>query len=491
MRIKGITVSWLVLILGWAPQVVAQMPAVSGDICPGELGAKVDAIANRPEFSRSRWGILIQPLSSTTILYSRDAQKYFIPASNVKLLTTAAALQKLGANFRIRTSVYSGENGNLYIAGRGDPSITETQLKSLASQLKQRGISRVNDLIGDDSYFQGNAVNPNWEWEDAQAGYGAPINSLMFNQNAIELILSPQSIGQPLKVTFAQPKLTNQWQIQNNSVTVGQNESEFVQVGRDFDRPAIRVSGQLKAGAESESAYVAVINPANNFLQHFQQALAAEGIAVKQALLASRSRNFTQELATVESPPLAELVKETNRESNNVYAEVLLRLLGKVTGILPVLQLQTGKMPVPQEDTIEVGLKELKTALTQLGVNPNSYILADGSGLSRHNLISPEALVQTLRLMANSPTASFYRASLAVAGESGTLKNRFITPNRVILQAKTGTLSGVSALSGYVEVPNYEPLVFSIIVNQSDLSAPKVRSAIDEIVLLLNRLRRC
>jgi len=491
MRIKGIAVSLLTLLLGNSPQVVAQMPAVSGDICPGELGAKVDAIANRPEFSRSRWGILIQPLSSTTILYSRDAQKYFIPASNVKLLTTAAALQKLGANFRIRTSVYSGENGNLYIAGRGDPSITETQLKSLASQLKQRGISRVNDLIGDDSYFQGNAVNPNWEWEDAQAGYGAPINSLMFNQNAIELILSPQSIGQPLKVTFAQPKLTNQWQIQNNSVTVGQNESEFVEVGRDFDRPAIRVSGQLKAGAESESAYVAVINPANNFLQHFQQALAAEGIAVKQALLASSYRNFTQELATVESPPMAELVKETNRESNNVYAEVLLRLLGKVTGILPVSQLQTGKMPVPQEDTIEVGLKELKTALTQLGVNPNSYILADGSGLSRHNLISPEALVQTLRLMANSPTASFYRASLAVAGESGTLKNRFITPNRVILQAKTGTLSGVSALSGYVEVPNYEPLVFSIIVNQSDLSAPKVRSAIDEIVLLLNRLRRC
>jgi serine-type D-Ala-D-Ala carboxypeptidase/endopeptidase (penicillin-binding protein 4) len=491
LRIKGIAVSLLTLLLGNSPQVVAQMPAVSGDICPGELGAKVDAIANRPEFSRSRWGILIQPLSSTTILYSRDAQKYFIPASNVKLLTTAAALQKLGANFRIRTSVYSGENGNLYIAGRGDPSITETQLKSLASQLKQRGISRVNDLIGDDSYFQGNAVNPNWEWEDAQAGYGAPINSLMFNQNAIELILSPQAIGQPLKVTFAQPKLTNQWQIQNNSVTVGQNESEFVEVGRDFDRPAIRVSGQLKAGAESESAYVAVVNPANNFLQHFQQALAAEGIPVKQALLASRSRNFTQELATVESPPLAELVKETNRESNNVYAEVLLRLLGKITGKMPVIPTFTDQMPVPQEDTIEVGLKELKTALTQLGVNPNSYILVDGSGLSRHNLISPEALVQTLRLMANSPTASFYRASLAVAGESGTLKNRFITPNRVILQAKTGTLSGVSALSGYVEVPNYEPLVFSIIVNQSDLSAPKVRSAIDEIVLLLNRLRRC
>jgi D-alanyl-D-alanine carboxypeptidase/D-alanyl-D-alanine-endopeptidase (penicillin-binding protein 4) len=482
LRIKGIALSLLVLVLGRPSAVAAQTPAVAGDICPGELGAQVDAIANRPEFSRSRWGILIQPLSSTATLYSRDAQKYFIPASNVKLLTTAAALQKLGADFRIKTSVYSGENGSLYVAGRGDPSITEAQLQSLAQQLKRRGVDRVNELIGDDSYFQGSAVNPNWEWEDAQAGYGAPINSLIFNQNAIELLLSPQELGQPLKVTFAEPKLANQWQIQNNSVTVAQNESEFIEVGREFDRPAIRVSGQLKVGAESESAYVAVVNPANNFLQHFQQVLAAEGIPVKQALVASVSRNFNQELATVESPPLAELVRETNRESNNLYAEVLLRLLGKVTD----------KMPQQQEDTDEIGLKELKTALTQLGVNPNSYILADGSGLSRHNLISPEALVQTLRFMANSPAASIYRQSLPIAGESGTLKNRLnSTPNRVILQAKTGTLSGVSALSGYIEVPDYEPLVFSIIVNQSGLSAASMRSATDEIVLLLNRLRRC
>lgn len=492
LRIQGIALSLLVLVLGRPSAVAAQTSAVAGDICPGELGAQVDAIANRPEFSRSRWGILIQPLSSTTTLYSRDAQKYFIPASNAKLLTTAAALQKLGADFRIKTSVYSGENGSLYVAGRGDPSIAEPQLKSLAQQLKQRGISQVNQLIGDDSYFQGSAVNPNWEWEDAQAGYGAPINSLIFNQNAIDLLLSPQAIGQPLKVTFAEPKLANQWQLQNNSVTVAQSESEFIEVGREFDRPIIRVSGQLKVGGEPESAYVAVVNPANNFLQYFQQALATEGIPVKQTLVASASRNSNQELATVESPPLAELVRETNRESNNLYAEVLLRLLGKVTDKIPLPPTLTGKMPVPQEDTGESGLKELKTVLTQLGVNPNSYILADGSGLSRHNLITPEALVETLRFMANSPAASIYRASLPVAGESGTLKNRFnITPNRVILQGKTGTMSGVSALSGYIEVPNYEPLVFSIIVNQSDLSAAKMRSATDEIVLLLNRLRRC
>ena len=177
VKIKGIALSLLMLVLGRTPQVVAQTATVAGDICPGELGAQIDAIANRAEFSRSRWGILIQPLSSTATLYSRDSQKYFIPASNVKLLTTAAALQKLGADFRIKTSVYSGENGSLYVVGRGDPSIAETELKSLAQQLKRRGISGVNELIGDDSYFQGSGVNPNWEWEDAQAGYGASVNS--------------------------------------------------------------------------------------------------------------------------------------------------------------------------------------------------------------------------------------------------------------------------------------------------------------------------
>ena len=145
LKLKGIAISLLVIILGRTSAVVAQTPTVGGDICPGELGAKVDAIANRAEFSRSRWGILIQPLSSTATLYSRDATKYFIPASNVKLLTTAAALQKLGADFRIKTSVYSGTNGSLYVAGRGDPSIAEAQLKDLAQQLKRRGVDRINE----------------------------------------------------------------------------------------------------------------------------------------------------------------------------------------------------------------------------------------------------------------------------------------------------------------------------------------------------------
>ncbi|WP_449418637.1 D-alanyl-D-alanine carboxypeptidase/D-alanyl-D-alanine endopeptidase [Phormidium nigroviride] len=475
---KGIGISLLLVIIGWPLTAVAQRQAAE-NICPAQLGVAVDAIANRAQFRRSRWGIVIQTLSTATTLYSRDAQQYFIPASNVKLLTTAAALQKLGPQFRIRTSVYSDQNGSLYIVGRGDPSITETQLKDLAKQLKQRGVNQVSELIADDSYFPGDSVNRNWEWEDVQAGYGAPINSLIFNENAIKLVLSPQSIGQPLRVTFADVTQANQWRIENNSVTVGKDESEFVEVGRDFWQPIIRVRGNLRFGSESEFAYVSVVNPANNFLQRFRQVLNAEGITVKQALVASNSPPQTQELAAVESPLLADLVMETNQESVNIYAEVLVRLLGKIA-------------PVPRKNRVGFGLQELAAALTQLGVNPDGYVLADGSGLSRQNLVSPEALVQTLRLMANSPVRSIYRDSLPVAGTSGTLKNRFNnTSAQGIVRAKTGTLTGVSALSGYVEVANFEPLAFSIIVNQSDLSAEDLREAIDEIVLVLTRLKRC
>jgi D-alanyl-D-alanine carboxypeptidase/D-alanyl-D-alanine-endopeptidase (penicillin-binding protein 4) len=246
-------------------------------------------------------------------------------------------------------------------------------------------------------------------------------------------------------------------------------------------KPILRVEGQLRVGAEPESAAIAVLNPAENFLRYFQQALLAQKIRVTRISLAPSPTTMQElELAAVTSPPLSTLLVETNQESNNLYAEALLRSLGAT------------QTPASTESAAETGLAALKVTLTELGVNPQSYILVDGSGLSRHNLVSPEALVQTLQAIARSPEAAVYRASLPVGGVSGTLQNRFQgTPAQGILQAKTGTLSGVGALSGYLNAPNYQPLVFSIIVNQSDQPASVLRQAIDEIALLLTRLRRC
>ncbi|HEY9798326.1 MAG TPA: D-alanyl-D-alanine carboxypeptidase/D-alanyl-D-alanine-endopeptidase, partial [Leptolyngbyaceae cyanobacterium] len=527
-------------------QLVAVAGQSSESICPTQLRTAIDAVINRPQYQRARWGILIERLSPDTInllqkslnhpspslslvkgggkissfppldqgglrgvystfteglinpastvnqdhaLYRRDAERYFIPASNVKLITTAAALHKLGSEFRIRTSIYEAGDagiGSLRVMGRGDPSLTDAQLRELAQQLKRQGIRQVQRLIVDDGYFRGNAVNLSWEWEDVQANYGASVNSLILNQNAVELTLSPQKPGQPLQVSWDDAIAQRQWQVENDSVTVAQSlnpnsvSQAAVQVTAVLGKPILQIRGQLAVDSEPKSFGLAVLDLAEYFLQHFQNALAVEGITVGQASVASRTYvGDERELAGVESPSLAALLMETNQQSNNLYAEVLLRSLGATSAL-------------QSQNSDEIGLSVVKQTLTEMGVDPESYALVDGSGLSRKNLVSPEALVQTLKVMAQSPDASTYLASLPVAGISGTLMRRFRdTTAQGNLHAKTSTMSGVSALSGYLDVPGYQPLVFSIIVNQSDQPATTLRQGIDEIVLLLTRLRSC
>jgi D-alanyl-D-alanine carboxypeptidase/D-alanyl-D-alanine-endopeptidase (penicillin-binding protein 4) len=473
-------------------------PESANSLCPAKLGAAIESVTNRPQFSRGRWGILIQTLSSSKTLYSRDAQKYFVPASNVKLLTTAAALHHLGSKFRIRTSVYGTRDGSLRVVGRGDPSLTDAQLKELAQQLSRLGIRQVSQLIAEDNYFHGLAVNPSWEWEDVQVDYGAPVNSLILNQNAVVLTLLPRQLGQPLQAIWADPAEVTRWRIQNESVTTQPSKPALLNLSRDLPGAVIKITGQLSVNSEPESVALAVIDPTKHFLRHFRAALASEGIKENtdarrytqiSDIIGVSTRSALPELAAVESPPLSQLLMETNQNSNNLYAEALLRTLS--VQALPSLVAKVGDTPAPTDST-EMGLRVVKSILTKLGVDPGGYVLADGSGLSRHNLVSPEAIAQTLRAMAQLPEAPVYRASLPLAGISGTLRNRFRdTPAQGIVQAKSGTMSGVVALAGYVDAPDYQPLVFSIIVNQSDQSAETIRQAIDEIVLLLTQLHPC
>ena len=467
------------LMPGLAAQNSYEKQQSSKSICPAQLGAAIDAAINRPQFRRARWGILIEPLSPTTNrpLYNREGDRYFIPASNAKLLTTAAALRQLGSEFRIRTSIYQTSASSLRVVGRGDPSLTDVQLRDLAQQLKRQGVRNVQRLVVDDGYFQGDTLNLTWDWEDVQSDYGAAVNSLILNQNAVELTLSPQQVGQPLRVSWADAIAAKQWRLDNNSLTAKAATPDSLAITAVLGQPLLQIKGQLGVDAEPEVIGLPVLNPGEYFLQHFRNVLVAEGISVERATLESnRGLAGARELAKIESPPLAILLVETNQESNNLYAEVLLRSLG------------TGA----SRDSTELGLKKLKETLTALGVDPQSYSLADGSGLSRQNLVSPEALVQTLKRMAQTPQATVYRASLPTAGANGTLGRRFLnTAAQGNLQAKTGTLTGVSALSGYLDVPGYQPLVFSIMVNQSDQSPTTQRQAIDEIVLLLTRLRSC
>jgi D-alanyl-D-alanine carboxypeptidase/D-alanyl-D-alanine-endopeptidase (penicillin-binding protein 4) len=447
----------------------------------------VNGVINR--LPAVRWGILVQtvavPVDRFT-LYARNPDVLLTPASNNKLFTTAAALQQLGASYRIRTTVTGNRRNSslstLRIIGRGDPSLTMAHLTRLAQQLAESNIRQVALLIGDDTYFQGAATNPNWDPDDTLQGYGAPVNSLMLNQNGIGVTLFPQRVGQPLRVQWDDPTDAQTHHLANQSVTAAQGQNEFVQVARDRTNGfLIRVVGQLQEGSAAEPAAASIVNPGHYLLAKFRNALNANRIAVAQATVVKTTPAAPSEveLAAVESPPLADLLKETNQHSNNVYAEALLKTLGRLQN--------------PQtEDATASGILAVKAILALLGVNPNSYRMVDGSGLADQNQATATALVQILQAIAQDPNAQVFRASLPVAGVSGTLSDRFRgTAAQGRLQAKTGTITGVVALSGYLTPPNYPPLAFSILANDPKTSASRLRAAVDEIVLLLTRLRSC
>jgi D-alanyl-D-alanine carboxypeptidase/D-alanyl-D-alanine-endopeptidase (penicillin-binding protein 4) len=448
-------------------------------LCPQDLSLAIEKIINRPQFVRSRWGISIQTLASGRNLYRHNAQKYFIPASSVKLLTTAAALQELGADFQIETPIYiTGKSPNLTslrLVGKGDPTITVDILKNLVSQWQNQGIKSIKKLVVDDSYFERSSLNPTWEWSDIYSYYATAVNSLILNQNTFTLSLIPQQLNQPVKVKWSDFIAYRQWRLENQATTAKKDTSYQIKLEGVLGQPVLIISGKLALDAQPDVWDLAVVDPANYFLESLRQVLFNQGIVVKRVSVVTQitQPQLETKLATIYSPPLKEILSEINQESNNLFAEAILNILGK---------------KLNKDNAVDA----IQDIVTQLGVDAQSFILFDGSGLSRHNLVSPEALNQTLRLMMKTSAAPIYRSSLAVAGINGTLAKRFQnTPIQGNFQGKTGTLSGVSALSGYLELPDYQPLVITIIVNNSNLSSSTLRQAIDDIVLILGKLHYC
>lgn len=457
-------------------------------ICEEALAGAIDEIRLN-HGPGSRWGILVESLGGDRTFYRREAQQYFLPASNVKLLTTAAALTHLGPDYRVRTSVYRTETG-LQIVGRGDPTLTGEHLETLAQQVAAAGVTHVGELWLDASYFPGEAVNPRWQWEDVQAGYGAPANSAIVDRNEIPFTLHPQEIGEPLRVEWEREEdgSPGRWWLDNRSRTVAAEESEWLRLGRGFRDPMITIEGELAAGSEPAAVSVAQVYPNEAFLDHFWRQLQAQGLPVGSRRITEVPRLVKGvEIAAVDSPSLGSLVERTNRVSDNLYAEVLLRWLGVTASPELLSEEESSGRPL---SAAERGLQVMSRVLAQLGVDEELFQVNDGSGLSRVNWVSPQALVQTLQGMARSPQGSLYRASLPVAGESGTLRHR-LGDSPVAIQAKTGTIAGVSALSGYLEHREYGTLTFAIMVNQSTRSVSEQRAAIDDMVRLLTQVRPC
>ncbi|MGD1904872.1 MAG: D-alanyl-D-alanine carboxypeptidase/D-alanyl-D-alanine-endopeptidase [Leptolyngbyaceae cyanobacterium] len=450
-------------------------------LCPAELPARVEAIAAQPELNHARLGVQVETMDGE-VIYSRQGDRFFLPASNMKLFSTAAVLTALGPDYRIPTQVYGRwdpvtDLPIIRVVGQGDPSFDSDDLVDLAHQLQARDLQHIHQLLGDESAFAGDSVHPNWEWEDVQAGYGAAVNSLILNGNALGLTLFPQAVGQPLRVEWDQPALAAHWQVENQSTTVTPGEPEYVSVGRQLSGPILRVAGQLIVGSEPEAAAIAVANPGESFLTAFSNVLVNHGITVDSATLTTTPLYASETpWASVISPTLAELLIPANRSSNNLYAEALLKQLGLFDG----------------QDATAAALATARAILADMGVNLDEVVIADGSGLSRHNLATPQALVDVLQGMVVSPHSEVYRNSLAVAGINGTLRNRFRdTPIEGRFWGKSGAVSRNFSLSGYLEPLNHDPLAVSVVINNIDQRGRVARQLIDAVMGEIAALSSC
>jgi len=445
--------------------------------CASELPNQINRILTASN-QRSRWGIKIQPWSSQQVLYQRNANQFFIPASTVKLFTTATALNQFNPQFQVVTPVYWDGSPphleTLQIIGQGDPSFKTADLETLADTLNTKGIRSIDTVTLKTGKFATSPINSTWEWEDVYAAYGTAVNRLILDENSVTLTLRPQGIGETVQTNWNNAIAASQWQLDNQATTAPANSEYQVELQGKLGTSQLQLTGKLPQDIQTDVWQLALPNPTHYFRDTLLATLAENGISVNQVQLSESVSIRGKNVMQFRSPPLKTLIQEMNRNSNNLYAESLLK---QVMADMPLA---------------ETKLEMFQQQLTPLGISPDDYHLVDGSGLSRRNLVTPNAIAQLLQGMLKTDNADIFRSSLAVAGVNGTLENRFqSTPLQGNLQGKTGTLTGISALSGYVQPPHYQPLVFTILLNHSQLSASKQREMIDQMLLLLSRLKEC
>jgi D-alanyl-D-alanine carboxypeptidase/D-alanyl-D-alanine-endopeptidase (penicillin-binding protein 4) len=470
---------------------IATLPAQaqSDRLCPAQLQQEVEKIAKSPKLQPSRVGVFVQTNESNpTTLANLDGDRYFIPASNIKLFTTAITLKILGADYRFTTRLMSqnlpnakGElESGLWLVADGDPSFSSaTGLKSLVTQLTNKGVKRINGGLWTLTSHRGAEISGSWEWQDLQEYYAAIASPFTIDENALNWSIQPSEVGKPAIFKWEDPLLAKDWRVENQSVTVPANSQHTLQVLRPYGQKLLIISGQVPEKSEIELGGVAIPNPEAHFLDLLRQELTAQGIVISTNT--STRVIPVHDLAIAYSPPLSQLVTTTNKDSNNLYAELLLRSLGSpIDAITP-------------NDRAAAGMITINKYLQAKNISMSSVSLADGSGLSRRNIATPRAIVQLLQSVASDRSINHdFRKSLPIAGVDGTLTNRFKnTAAQGLLQAKTGTLTGAIALSGYVKPKNYSEVVFSIVINNSILPTRELQQYIDAIALLLNRLESC
>ena len=474
------------------------------------LPHQVESILKRSEARRGHWGIDVVRLRDGKVLYTRDADRLYLPASNLKLFTTAAALEKLGPDFVFRTTVEAesapdaeGRVQDLFLVGRGDPNLgnrampglmptvgedpAEAIFQKLAEQVAAHGVREVTgNLVADDSYFLFEPYSHGWEEEDLQWGYGAPVTALAFNDNALLLRVRPAAkVGERAEVRLE--PIADYYQLNNRLETIPAGSRKQIYAQRMPGSMQLDVWGEIPLDAGEDQDSVSIADPPQLMGELLHRALEARGVAVRGRVEVRHPTRLEAATATDPFPkappravlaehlshPLAEDIKIINKVSHNLHVEMLLRTLGH---------------EVKNYGSLTVGLEVLQEFAAQVGVEPGAVNFADGSGLSRQDLVAPRAIVKLLEYMAASPRFQVFLDSLPVAGEDGTLADRFTgPPARGRIHAKTGAMEHVNALSGYMDLPSGERLAFSILGNNHPLKSAEGAAVLDRIALVIYR----
>jgi D-alanyl-D-alanine carboxypeptidase/D-alanyl-D-alanine-endopeptidase (penicillin-binding protein 4) len=455
-----------------------------------------------PELARSTWGVLVKSLARADTLYALQPHTLLLPASNMKIATLAAAAERLGWDYTYETlvvaagTIHAGAlEGDLVVVGSGDPSIdnwdgfADRLFEDWAVRLKAQGVRAVNGrVVGDDNAFDDEPLGAGWAWDDLSAGFAAGVSALQFNQNTVRLeILSGPAVGDRAVV---RAPLGTGLVVSSEIMTSAADLDSAITLRRWPGSPLLELRGSIPIGSAPLFRNASVDNPTLYFVASLRQALIANGIEVSGAavdideIADAPPRGTAAQMLVHRSPPLSTLAATMMKLSQNLYAETLLKTLGRAAATDAGAGRQAAAFPA--------GRLETASRLEQWGIAPGELQLADGSGLSRYNLATPAALVAILAFVdSREELRDPFVEALPVAGRDGTLAHRMRgTAAEGNARAKTGALSNVRALSGYVRTAEGEPLVFSIIANNFGTTAELIERTADAIVVRLAEFRR-
>jgi D-alanyl-D-alanine carboxypeptidase/D-alanyl-D-alanine-endopeptidase (penicillin-binding protein 4) len=477
-----------------SPSPTPSTPSAAPRVTP--IAAALDSIFSDTLFANAHWGVLVRSMETGETVYARNEGRMFVPASNMKIVTAAAALEALGPDYRYRTTVAAtgpvrnGElRGDLLVIGGGDPTISErfhgdvrTVFRAWADSLRARGVTRVTGaVIGNDDVFDDLPLGRGWAWDDAGDSYSAEIGGLELNEGFVTVRVAPAP-GERAAAVTTRP-VSDEWVPVLGNVWMGPADSAApVRVGRADTLSGVLVSGTLPTDTTVVEEEVAVRNNTRFFASVLRQALLEAGIGVGGGSLdadddPARGKPARHTvLFTHTSPPMREILAGFMKPSQNQIGEMLLKTLGRE-------HRGTG--------SAAAGVAVVDSLARAWGMPPRLLSQADGSGLSRYNLVAPAFLVALLEREARSPHAAAFYDALPVAGRDGTLASRMRgTPAEGNVHAKTGTLSGVRALSGYFTTAAGERMVFSMIANHHTVTSRDVDRVAEAALLRLIALDR-